>query len=158
MRSPVLFALAAALSLSVGAFGGVGCATYTQDLERAQRHYDDNQFEKALALCRVLEDDLDSLSAADKAKFAYLRGMTDYRLAGVSQAGTNVADPRKAFRDNARHWLAIASAIDQKTPGGITAEQKPRLTEALDDLNKDVFGGAAGEPAAAPIEGDAGVK
>jgi hypothetical protein len=147
MRCSAFFALAAALSVSIAAVGGAGCATYTQDLERAQRHYDDNQFEKALALCRVLEEDIDSLSPAETAKYAYLRGMTDYRLASVAQQGTNVADPRRAFRDNARHWLAIASAIDTKTPGGISIEQKQRLKDALDDLNKDVFGG--GDSAAA---------
>jgi hypothetical protein len=127
-----------------------GCATYTQDLERAQRHYDANEFEKSLALCRALEDDIDSFSAADNAKYAYLRGMTDYRLASVTAQGTNVADPRRSFRDNARHWLGVSQAIDKKTPGGLTAEQKQRLGEALDDLNKDVFGGADASPAAAP--------
>ncbi len=155
MRRSVFFALVAAASISVSVTAP-GCATYTQDLERAQRHYDSNQFEKALALCRVLEDDLDSLSAADNAKYAYLRGMTDYRLASVAQQGTNVADPRRAFRDNSRHWLALASAIDQKTPGGISPEQKQRLTEALDDLNKDVYGGAGDPGPAASAAASAG--
>ena len=147
MRRSALLTLA--LALSIPAVAAVaGCATYTQDLERAQRHYDANEFEKSLALCRALEDDTDSFSAADNAKYAYLRGMTDYRLASVAAQGTNVADPRRAFRDNARHWLAVAQAIDKKTPGGMTPEQKQRLGEALEDLNRDVFGGA-GEAAPA---------
>ncbi len=76
--------------------------------------------------------------------------MTDYRLAALANPGTAVADPKGSFRSNARHWLAIARAIEKETPGGITQEEKQRLDEALVDLNKDVYGG--GESA----EADAG--
>lgn len=121
-----------------------GCATYRQDLERAQKHYEENQYEKALALFRVLEPDIDSLSDAEQAKYAYLRGMTDYRLAGLSLAANvpgGVADPKRGYRDNARHWLAVAAAIEKNTPGGLTGDEKKRLEDALTDLNKDVYGG-----------------
>src|SRR5262245_10007871 len=90
-----------------------GCATYKQDLERAKQHYNENQYEKALALFRVLESDIDSLSDGDQAQYAYTRGMTDYRLAGLALAVNvpgGVADPKKGFRDNSRHWLAYAAA------------------------------------------------
>ncbi|MDI3282893.1 hypothetical protein [Polyangium sp. 15x6] len=122
----------------------LGCATYRQDLERAQKHYEENQYEKALALFRVLEPDIDSLSDAEQAKYAYLRGMTDYRLAGLSLAANvpgGVADPKRGYRDNARHWLAVAAATEKNTPGGLTADEKKRLEDALSDLNKDVYGG-----------------
>ncbi|HMY17552.1 MAG TPA: hypothetical protein PKA58_14620 [Polyangium sp.] len=122
-----------------------GCATYHDDLVRARGHYDANQHEKALALFRVLEADIDSLSPGEQAQYAYLRGMTDYRLAGSSLT-TNVsggaADPKKAYRTNARHWLAIAAAIEKETPGGLKPDEKARLEESLTDLNKDVYGGA----------------
>lgn len=122
-----------------------GCATYHDDLVRAREHYDANQHEKALALFRVLEADIDSLSPGEQAQYAYLRGMTDYRLAGSSLT-TNVsggaADPKKAYRTNARHWLAIAAAIEKETPGGLKPDEKARLEESLTDLNKDVYGGA----------------
>lgn len=123
----------------------LGCATYHDDLVRARAHYDANQHEKALALFRVLEPDIDSLSTGEQAQYAYLRGMTDYRLAGSSLTSNvtgGAADPKKAYRTNARHWLAIAAAIEKETPGGLTPEEKTRLTESLDDLNKDVYGGA----------------
>jgi hypothetical protein len=134
--------------------------TYQQDLDRAQRHYEDNQFEQALALFRVLEPDIDSFDAPQQAKYAYYRGMTDYRLAGLAAPGTSVADPRKGFRDNARHWLAVAMAISQQTPGGLTDDQKQRATEALGELNKDFYTGAeasgdAPKPAAQDADGGA---
>ncbi|WP_437968852.1 hypothetical protein WMF04_05940 [Sorangium sp. So ce260] len=118
------------------------CATYTQDLDRARSHYEANRFEPALALFRVLEHDMDSFSVPERAQYAYLRGMTDYRLAELAPQGTGVADPRKGYRDNARHWLGLAAAIEKQTPGGVTSEQKIRLTETLADLNRDVYGGA----------------
>jgi hypothetical protein len=140
------------------ASGAASCATYSQDLERARGHYEANRYEQALALFRVLEPDMDSLSSAEQAQYAYLRGMTDFRLAELAPQGTGVKDPRKAYRDNARHWLGIAAAIEKNTPGGISGEQKQRLSDVLTDLNRDVYGGAEALPdtppaAPAPAEG-----
>jgi hypothetical protein len=141
-----LLVLASALSVAV-ASAAAGCSTYRSDLDRAHHHYDTNQFDKALALFRVLEDDMDSFSEAEKAQYAYLRGMTDYRLSGIAPQGSGVSDPRKGYRDNSRHWLGVAAAIEKKTPGGLNAEEKGRLTDTMKDLNRDVYGGAdtAGE-------------
>lgn len=104
-----------------------GCATYREDLYRGQRLYDENQYERALAIWRVLEDDTDSLSFNEQARYAYLRGMTDYRL---------------GFRADSRYWLGIAKAIEKQHAGGLTPEWNQRLEESLEDLNKDVYGGA----------------
>jgi hypothetical protein len=114
--------LALALALSLGA-----CATYREDLNRGQRLYEENEYEHALAIWRMLEADMDSLELTDQARYAYLRGMTGYRL---------------GFRPDARHWLAIAKAIEQEHPGGLSPQWKQRLEEALADLNRDVYGGA----------------
>ena len=116
------FWLALLLSLSVGA-----CATYREDLNRGERLYDNNEYDRALAIWRYLEADMDSLEWQDQARYAYLRGMTDYRL---------------NFRPDARHWLALAKAIEEKQPGALQPQWKQRLEQALADLNKDVFGGA----------------
>jgi hypothetical protein len=145
--SPFLFAsfLAGPIVLALGlsaALASSSCATYRQDLERARNHYEGNRYEQALALFRVLEPDMDSFSAAEKTQYAYFRGMTAYRLSSLANPGTSVADPKKGFRDNARHWLAIATAIEKKTPGGLAESEKQRLADALLDLNRDVFGGA----------------
>ena len=85
----------------------LGCATYREDLNRGQRLYEENQFESALAIWRLLEADMDSLTLNDQARYAYLRGMTDYRL---------------GFRPYARHWLGVAKAIDKEHPGGLNQE------------------------------------
>lgn len=105
----------------------LGCATYREDLNRGQRLYEENQYERALAIWRVLEADMDSLSLTDQARYAYLRGMTDYRL---------------GFRPHARHWLGISRAIEKEHPGGLNQEWKERLDASLADLDRDVYGGA----------------
>jgi hypothetical protein len=120
MRTAVVLLLAVALS-------SLACATYREELTRGQRMYEENQYEHALALWRILEDDADSLSPTDQARYAYLRGMTDYRL---------------GLRADARHWLAIAKATDQTHAGGLSAAWQQRLEESLTDLNQDVYGSA----------------
>jgi hypothetical protein len=156
MRRPAI--LLSSVVVLVGSLGAVlsaaSCATYRQDLDRARAHYDKNEYEPALALFRVLEPDIDSFSDGEYAQYAYSRGMTDYRLAslvGGVTATASVADPKQAYRSNARHWLAVAKAVEDKTPGGLNADELTRLKDALVDLNHDVYGG--GEMAA---DGDAG--
>lgn len=159
--SPAAFAALAAL----GVLATTGCQTYRQDLDRAQQHYEQNRYEAALALFRVLEHDTDSFSAVERSNYAYLRGMTDYRLASLAKSGSGLADPKKGFRMNSRHWLGVAAAIDKSTPGSLTDDQKQRLGEALKDLNEDVYGGAdssstdaSGHEDDAAGEGDKGDK
>jgi hypothetical protein len=113
----------------------LGCMTYAEDLNRAQRHFEGSEYERALAIFRVLEKDVDSLSATDRTRYAYLRGMTDYRM---------------SYRSDARHWLALSRALDQATPGGLQEPWKERMQEALKDLNNDVYGGHE------PATGDGG--
>lgn len=130
-----VFAVVLGLALATG------CATYKQDLERAQGHYDANRYENALALFRVLEADLDSLEPADQTRYAYLRGMTDYRQSSIAPKGSAMKDPRAEFRAHARHWLAVAAAMEKQAPGGLQDEEKTRLEEALGELNAEVYGG-----------------
>jgi hypothetical protein len=72
--------------------------------------------------------------------------MTDYRLGG-GKGGQDVE-----FRAHARHWLAIAKAVEQEHPGALT-EQWKQLWEALAVLNAEVYASRrrrearAGEPA-----------
>jgi hypothetical protein len=105
----------------------VACTTYREDLNRGQRLYEQNQYEHALAIWRVLGADTDSLSDDDQTRYAYLRGMTDYRL---------------GFRPYARHWLGLARALEKEHPGGLSQEWRDRLDKSLADLDKDVYGGA----------------
>lgn len=105
----------------------VACTTYREDLNRGQRLYEENQYEHALAIWRLLEADMNSLSTNDQARYAYLRGMTDYRL---------------GFRPYARHWLGVAHSLDKEHPGGLNQEWRDRLDKSLSDLNNDVYGGS----------------
>ena len=116
-----------AWSLGVAAsLGTASCVTYSEALNRGQRHFQANEYEQALAIWRVLERDIDSLQPGDRARYAYFRGMTDYRM---------------SLRIDARHWLAMARAYDQAVPGGIEDAWRDRMKEALKDLEGDVRGG-----------------
>jgi hypothetical protein len=114
-----------ALLLGLGLAMSAGCAGQSDALTRGQRYYEDNQYEKALSLWRDLDRRRVPLSSPERARFAYLRGMTDYRL---------------GFRDDARHWLAVAQGTDALSPGGLDASSRERLEGALGDLEREVFG------------------
>jgi hypothetical protein len=101
-----------------------GCATYRDDLSRGQRLYADNHYDQALATWRVLEADMDSLTPAERSQYAYLRGMTDYRL---------------TMRADARHWLAIAKANNDMNPGGLDATAVAQLEKTLTELNEETY-------------------
>ena len=124
--------------LGLSLVGLVGCATYRDDLARGQHYYDANQYDNALSVWRMLERDWDSLDHAEQARYAYLRGMTDYHM---------------GYRADARHWLALSDAIVQKHPGGLDAQATAQLSQALTQLNEAVYrGGPATSPVAAGTE------
>jgi hypothetical protein len=100
----------------------VACVTYGEELNRGQRHFQNNEYEPALATLRGLEGDVDSLPLPDRARYAYLRGMTDYRM---------------SLRDDARHWLALARAYDESSHG-LEEAWRDRMRDALKDLDNDV--------------------
>jgi hypothetical protein len=104
--------------------GSSGCNTYADELTRGQRAFEESEHERALAIFRVLEPDVQRLSLTDRAHYAYLRGMTDYRI---------------GYKAESRHWLSIAGAIEKQTPGSLPAGWSKRMTEALKDLNDAVY-------------------
>jgi hypothetical protein len=111
--------------LGLALASSVSCAGQSDALMRGQRYYEDNQYEKALSLWRDLDRRRVPLSTTERARFAYLRGMTDYRL---------------GFRHDARHWLAVAKGTDAQSPGGLDVSSRERLEGALGDLEREVFG------------------
>jgi hypothetical protein len=119
MRSSIV-----GLLLVASASSFVGCATYEDELGRSQRAFDASEHERALAILRALEPESGRLSTSDRAHYAYLRGMTDYRI---------------GYKIDARHWLGIAAAIEQGTPGSIPPESVARLNEALKEMNEAVY-------------------
>lgn len=111
----------AALALSLFASS---CATYTDELSRGQAAYEKNEYERALATFRALEPDQRHLQTSDQARYAYLRGMTDYRI---------------GYKADARHWLAVAKALEEQQPKSLPSDWKSRLNDALTELNDEVF-------------------
>jgi hypothetical protein len=99
-------------------------------LLRGQGYYEDNQFERALSVWRDLERHEPSLTPSDLARYAYLRGMTDYRL---------------GFHADARHWLSLAKVSEGQQPGALEAAWLSRLDDALADLDRESFGIPAGQ-------------
>jgi hypothetical protein len=101
-----------------------GCSTYRDDLSRGQTAFEQSSHERALALFRVLEPDLSHLTTPERAHYAYLRGMTDYRI---------------GYRSDARHWLLLAQSMELETPGVLPADWRTRLGESLTELNDAVY-------------------
>src|SRR5262245_52245362 len=100
------------------------CSTYRDQLARSQQAFDQPDYDRALALLRDLEPDLKRLSAPEQAEYCYLRGLSDYRI---------------GYRSDARHWLALAKAYEDNSPGVLPADWKARVNEALDQLNTIVY-------------------
>jgi hypothetical protein len=101
-----------------------GCTTYQDDLARGQRAFEGSEDERALAIFRILEPDMSHLSDTDRAHYAYLRGMTDYRI---------------GYKSEARHWLSMASAMVKETPDVLPEDWAKRMNDALKELNEAVY-------------------
>jgi hypothetical protein len=104
--------------------GSSACATYHDDVARGQQAFEASEDERALAIFRMLEPDTNRLTFPDRTHYAYLRGMTDYRI---------------GYKADARHWLSVATALEQQTPGTLPAEWSKRMGEAVKELNEEVF-------------------
>src|SRR5687768_4218769 len=117
--------MSARRALLATAWLALSCAGYADALTRGQRYYEDNQYERALAVWRELDRRDAAFSRGERARYAYFRGMTDYRL---------------GFRDDARHWLAIAKAAQGPSGGGLRRDWLERLDGALIDLEREALG------------------
>jgi hypothetical protein len=114
-----LVATAALVSLPLAA-----CATYQDELASGQRAFEASEHDRALAIFRVLESDTVQLSVPERARYAYLRGMTDFRI---------------GYQAEARHWLSMAAVIEQGAPGSLPEDWNKRLADSLKELNEEVY-------------------
>jgi hypothetical protein len=114
----------AAALVMVSSLASAACATYSDDLVRAQRAFEGSEDERALAIFRMLEPDMARLSDGERAHYAYLRGMTDFRMGYASEA---------------RHWLSLAASMEQKLPGSLPPDWAKHLTDSLKELNESVY-------------------
>lgn len=117
MRSALALVLAASLPL-------IGCNTYSNNLNRSKEAFEQNQYERSLAILRALEPDENHLTVTEQAEYAYLRGMTDYRI---------------GYQSDARHWLAVAFEVEKANPRSLKGDWKTRLDQVLEELNKHVY-------------------
>jgi hypothetical protein len=115
------------------------CTTYRDQLSRGQRAFELNEHDRTLAILRDLEPDVKRLTLPEQAQYAYLRGMTDYRI---------------GYKADARHWLAIAKAHEDHSPGLLPADWKARTNEALEELNGVVYSAGASALTTARTDGD----
>jgi hypothetical protein len=107
----------------------IACTTYRDQLVRSQHSFERNEYEQTLGTLRLLEPDVRRLSTPEQAQYAYLRGMTDYRI---------------GYRADARHWLALARTYDETSPGILPTDWKARMTDALEEMNGVVYGEGLG--------------
>ena len=115
----------------IGAFAFVGlamlaihCSSYSDCLGRGRKAFDAGEHERALAILRSMQNDVEDLSMPERALYGYLRGMTDFRI---------------GYRAEARHWLAIAAETEKETPGSLPPDMSKRLGKTLSDLNEEVY-------------------
>ena len=112
MRAHLVIGLASALA---------ACTAHHAQLARAQAAFDASELERADVTLRDLEPNRRVLDADDRARYDYLRGMTELRLGD---------------RAAARHWLGIAKANDAPA---LPAEWRARLDESLKELDTAVY-------------------
>lgn len=124
MRANVFSVTAFVAVGAVFALGLSGCTTYRDELVRAQNAYEANEHEKALALERAIEPNAPYLNNSERTRYFYLRGMTDFRI---------------GYRGEARHYLAIARAMEVENPGALPTDWKTRMNETLSTLNTEVY-------------------
>lgn len=115
MRSPVGATVAlGALLVTLG-----GCAAVADDMRRAEQSYEGARYENTLIWLRDLEDDAPGMDLEMRARYFYLRGMTEYRL---------------GHRADALHYLAVAREIAADGGAGLRPEWRELMERTLTEL------------------------
>ncbi len=112
--------LSASVALLVGAtllLGG--CAALHDDMQRAENSYTQARYDDALVWLASLEDDTPDMDVGMRARYYYLRGMTDYRL---------------GHRDDALHYLALAREVAHDDDRGLRPGWKQSMQRTLAEL------------------------
>lgn len=111
---PLAFACAIALSVLTG------CTTWTQEIRQAELAYDEARPDAALAWLDVVSDDnLGRMDVTDRARYLYIRGMTEFRL---------------GRRDDALYHLALAREVSGGDGVGLRREQRELMNRTLTEL------------------------
>ena len=114
MRSVVFVSMALAMMVSLGA-----CAALSDDMRRAEQAYELARYGDTLIWLRDLEDDAPSMDVEMRARYYYLRGMTEYRL---------------GHRGSALHYLAVAREVAGDQGAGLRPEWRQIMDRTLTEL------------------------
>lgn len=115
MRSRhLLFALGLFSLALIGA-----CAAVSDDMQRAEASYEQARYEDTLVWLRDLEDDAPAMDLEMRARYYYLRGMTEYRL---------------GHRGDALHYLAVAREVAGDGGAGLRPEWRQIMDRTLVEL------------------------
>lgn len=97
-----------------------GCTTWTQEIRQAELAYDEARPDAALAWLDVVSDDnLGRMDVSDRARYLYIRGMTEFRL---------------GRRDDALYHLALAREVSGGDGVGLRREQRDLMNRTLTEL------------------------
>lgn len=96
-----------------------GCAAVHDDMQRAEASYESARYEDTLVWLRDLEDDAPAMNVELRARYFYLRGMTEYRL---------------GHRADALHYLAVAREIAGDRGTGLRPEWRRMMDATLAEL------------------------
>ena len=123
-------------SLALVALLSLGCGTELRALDRAERAFTKNRYDVAKPLLVSLTDSAERFSPTDRARYAYLRGMTAYRS--------------DDWREG-RRYLGLAVAIDELDSGSLDDGSRDRALQALERMDRvlyrDGYSAAAKAPA-----------
>lgn len=109
--------MATAVFLLLGS--ALGCAAVRDDMQRAEVSYEAARYEDTLVWLRDLEDDAPAMDVEMRARYFYLRGMTEYRL---------------GRRSDALHYLAIAREVAGDQGSGLRPEWRQIMDTTLAEL------------------------
>lgn len=107
------------LALALSAVAVLGCAATASEMRRAEDAYDQARFDHARTWLVDLEDEAPGMSVAMRARYFYLRGMSEYRL---------------GHRLDALHYLEVAKEIVGDDQRLLEEEQRELLTRTLAEL------------------------
>jgi len=106
--------------VALGLVLGLGaCGAASAELRRAEQSYEQARYENALSWLADLEPNAPTLDQQERARYFYVRGMTEYRL---------------GHRPEALYYLAVAREVSGEDGDGLREEQRDLMTRTLSEL------------------------
>jgi hypothetical protein len=105
--------------IAIAALLMLGCAQLPDEMRRAEAEFEDARYENTLIWLTDLEDDAPGMDQEMRARYFYLRGMTEYRL---------------GHRQDALHYLAVAREVAGDEGTGLRPEWRQMMDRTLTEL------------------------